>query len=529
MKNFSTQKFNSSLNFVYILLLILILPLYPIIYGQNIPWTKYGNYPVLEPGPSGSWDDEAVGVGCVLFENNTYKMWYNGYDGTFVRIGYATSPDGIVWSKYELNPVLDLGVSGQWDDYWVLIGDVIHVDTIYHMWYTGDDGLVNESGGHATSLNGIVWTRDPENPVLEPGPAAWEIGNVGPGYVSFEDDTFHMWYDGVSGSNIWRIGYAWTTDPYGKNWIKYSNNPVLNVGASTSWDFPRVQCGSVTKYLDTLYMFYYGGDFFTQEIGFARSTDRVNWFKHPFPCLYKGSVGSWEDYYVSNPFVLHDGIEYKMWYWGGNGEYDAKTGLATVSTLMIIPVELTSFTATSQLGKVILNWTTATEINNLGFEIERASFTTTPGQEKLWRTIGFVEGHGTTSEPQQYSYIDDISEINAPSFVYRLKQMDFLGTYEYSDEVMVENPAPVDYVLYQNYPNPFNPTTTITFGIPIKTHVVLKVFNAVGEEVAQLYNGEKEAGRYTFEFNAEGLPSGIYFYQLKADGYGETKKMLLLK
>jgi hypothetical protein len=94
---------------------------------------------------------------------------------------------------------------------------------------------------------------------------------------------------------------------------------------------------------------------------------------------------------------------------------------------------------------------------------------------------------------------------------------------------MVDNPAPVDYVLYQNYPNPFNPTTTITFGIPIKTHVTLKVFNAVGEEVAQLYNGEKEAGRYTIEFNAAGLPSGIYFYQLEAVEYNTIKKMILMK
>ena len=88
---------------------------------------------------------------------------------------------------------------------------------------------------------------------------------------------------------------------------------------------------------------------------------------------------------------------------------------------------------------------------------------------------------------------------------------------------------PGKFVLSQNYPNPFNPTTTITFGIPVKTHVVLKVFNAVGEEVAQLYNGEREAGRYTFEFNAAGLPSGIYLYQLRVGRFVETKKMVLMK
>ena len=192
-----------------------------------------------------------------------------------------------------------------------------------------------------------------------------------------------------------------------------------------------------------------------------------------------------------------------------------------------VPVELTSFTATSQLGKVILNWATATEINNLGFEIERKILLNQNQGE--WVRIAFLEGNGTTTEPKEYSYVDDISTIQATTLVYRLKQMDFLGTYEYSDEVFVENPSPVDYVLYQNYPNPFNPTTTITFGIPVKTHVVLKVFNAVGEEVAQFYNGEKEAGRYTFEFNAAELPSGIYLYQLKTTEYNTIKKMILMK
>jgi len=528
MKNFSIQKFNLSLNFVYTLLLILILPLYPIIYGQNIPWTKYGNKPVLEPGPPGNWDDSGVGAPCVIFDGSTYHMWYTGSDGSNYRIGYATSLDGISWTKDTIhNPVLTLGDPGEWDDDWVYISNVVKVNNIYHMWYTGGDGLDHYYIGHATSSDRINWTKDIANPVLITGPENWESDWVAASFVIFENDTFHMWYEGYGGiGDITHVGYATATNPNGQNWTKDTlHNPVLSPSPG-NWDYPRIENPNIATYDNKLFMFYNGGSYENQDIGFATSTDKVNWYKDPNTTLGRGAAGEWDDWSINTPFVLYSNNEYKMWYTGWSNSIGAKIGLATSPTL---PVELTSFTATSQLGKVILNWTTATEINNLGFEIERASFTTTPGQEKLWRTIGFVEGHGTTSEPQQYSYIDDISEINAPSFVYRLKQMDFLGTYEYSDEVMVENPAPVDYVLYQNYPNPFNPTTTITFGIPIKTHVVLKVFNAVGEEVAQLYNGEKEAGRYTFEFNAEGLPSGIYFYQLKADGYGETKKMLLLK
>ncbi len=113
-----------------------------------------------------------------------------------------------------------------------------------------------------------------------------------------------------------------------------------------------------------------------------------------------------------------------------------------------VPVELTSFTATSKLGNVILNWATATELNNLGFAIERKL------DSSVWERISFVEGYGTTTEPNEYSYVDDISSITATSLAYRLKQIDFDGSYEYSDEVLVDNAAPENYALEQTTPIP---------------------------------------------------------------------------
>ena len=112
---------------------------------------------------------------------------------------------------------------------------------------------------------------------------------------------------------------------------------------------------------------------------------------------------------------------------------------------------------------------------------------------------------------------------------YRLKQIDFDGSYEYSEEVLVETLAPVNFVLEQNYPNPFNPATTIKFGVPVKSSVVLKIFNSLGEEVVQLVNEEKPAGTYSIKFDAAEFPSGVYFYQLRAGSFIETKKMILLK
>jgi hypothetical protein len=192
-----------------------------------------------------------------------------------------------------------------------------------------------------------------------------------------------------------------------------------------------------------------------------------------------------------------------------------------------IPVELTSFTATIQFGKVNLNWTTATETNNLGFDIERKILNNQNLGE--WKKIGFTEGYGTTTEPKEYSYSDDVSTIQASSFAYRLKQIDYDGSYEFSDEVSVVNTAPVDYALQQNYPNPFNPATTISYSLPIKSQVELVVYNALGESVMRLVNEEKEAGSYKIEFSAAGLPSGVYFYKLDAGNYKQVKKMILMK
>ncbi len=186
-----------------------------------------------------------------------------------------------------------------------------------------------------------------------------------------------------------------------------------------------------------------------------------------------------------------------------------------------LPVELTSFTATSNGKEVILNWSTATEINNQLFEVQR-SF---EGNE--FATIGFVNGKGTTTEKQDYSYSD--KNLSDGKYFYRLKQIDFLGRYEYSDVIEVDYRGFNSYLLEQNYPNPFNPSTTIGFGIKEKSFVKVVILNNIGEEVAVVVNEEMESGFHQVEFNAVNLPSGVYFYQLRAGEFTSMKKMILLK
>ncbi|MBS4034205.1 MAG: T9SS type A sorting domain-containing protein [Ignavibacterium sp.] len=206
-------------------------------------------------------------------------------------------------------------------------------------------------------------------------------------------------------------------------------------------------------------------------------------------------------------------------------------------TNLTIPVELTSFTAIVDGNKVNLNWTTATELNNFGFDIER-SVISNGVRNLIWERIGFIEGKGTTTQQQLYSYIDDLSlthnlNLNRTLY-YRLKQIDLDGTSVYSDIVEVEfSIVPSEFMLYQNYPNPFNPSTKISWQSPVGSHQVLKLFDVLGREVATLVDEYKEAGYHEVEFLPESSTqkpaSGIYFYQLKAGDFSETEKMILLR
>ena len=202
------------------------------------------------------------------------------------------------------------------------------------------------------------------------------------------------------------------------------------------------------------------------------------------------------------------------WTVGGNG-----TILKTINGG--IPVELINFSVKVNETEVILDWITATEINNSGFEIERRNV----GQE--WLSVGFVAGHGTISEKQIYQFKDRPEEEGC--YDYRLKQIDFDGTFEYSNEVSVEYTPEFSFALEQNYPNPFNPNTKIKYSIPQNDFVTLSVFNSLGERVALLEEGMKEAGNYEIEFNGNNLPSGIYFYTLNSGEFKQTKKLIILK
>jgi hypothetical protein len=191
-----------------------------------------------------------------------------------------------------------------------------------------------------------------------------------------------------------------------------------------------------------------------------------------------------------------------------------------------LPVELTLFTASVKNNTVSLNWSTASEVNNFRFDIERSKY------NKVWNTLGSVLGHGNSNSINKYSF-SDCSPLTGKT-LYRIKQVDKSGQVKYYDSLTVSLDTPVEFRLMQNYPNPFNPSTAINFQLPATSQVTLKVYNIIGREITTLINEERPAGSNIVYWNGRdnngsAVSSGIYFYKLTAGKYVETRKMNLLK
>jgi hypothetical protein len=210
----------------------------------------------------------------------------------------------------------------------------------------------------------------------------------------------------------------------------------------------------------------------------------------------------------------------------GTGELSIISGLAGTQGVAInwdsgLPVELTSFASTVKNNSVLLNWQTATEKSNYGFEVERSA------DKVKWQKIAFVNGNGNSNSEKYYSYADK-SSMSGKQY-YRLKQVDTDGNYEYSKTIEADLGLPKSYELSQNYPNPFNPATTIKFALPESQVVKITVFNSIGEQVTKVVDEYMEAGSHEVNFSASNLASGVYLYRLEAGKYVQTKKMMLIK
>jgi hypothetical protein len=244
--------------------------------------------------------------------------------------------------------------------------------------------------------------------------------------------------------------------------------------------------------------------------------------------LYNNSTESGNFYWETGSLDVNYGFAGSGWYTTCPATFwnlDPYTDLSLRVSINWIPVELISFQASPSGSDVNLNWITATETNNRGFEVQRSN-----GSD--FEPIAFVQGNGTTTEVHAYSFID--KDVKAGKYSYRLKQVNFDGTFEYSNVIEVEVRAIKEYALEQNYPNPFNPSTKITYSLAVDSKVKLIVYNLLGKTVATLVNEIVPAGSQEVTFDGINLNSGVYFYRIEAtsnDGnsFVDIKKMILTK
>jgi len=285
----------------------------------------------------------------------------------------------------------------------------------------------------------------------------------------------------------------------------YDGNLTIPANSYTFGNTPNNWGPEVTFILDSVYV-YTGGHLIIEirQTGFpgtSRSVDALSTTITPGYGIYFRSC--WASGDTAN---------------SGN---QANFSITRITADTPVPVELTAFLADVSRSNVMLQWTTATELNNLGFEVQRKT------DQSEFEAVGFVSGSGTTTESRSYFFTD--SKLANGQYIYRLKQMDFDGTFSFSDEIIVEVEAPAEYSLEQNYPNPFNPSTNINFSLAEAGLVKMVVYDMLGQKVSVIIDEFREAGYHSITFNATNLPSGIYFYTLETPQFKQTKKMLLTK
>jgi subtilisin family serine protease/predicted GH43/DUF377 family glycosyl hydrolase len=397
-------------------------------------WTKHQGNPVLEPGTLGEWDDQGVGIPCVVFDGIIYRMWY-GND--LVSIGYATSLDGINWIKYddptttnspyaESDPVLNPGLTGTWDSAGVASPSILIVDSTYHMWYAGTVNPVYDSLiqiGHATSTDGIDWIKDTlNNPVLSPGePGSWDNRWLFYPCVIFYESRYHMWYNAWNGfDDQVRISHATSID--GINWEKDLNNPVLSFGTPASWDYPRVDGPQVVLVDNTFHMWYSGGNYFTWRIGHAISLDGSTWTKDKLPVLDWGPLESWDDSHVGWCRVIFDPTysALKMWYTGGNeiNGYPIKIGYATRSWAPM-DIEEKNLKQTSQIFVLSQNYPNPfNPSTTIEFDLPKISDVTLRIYNILGEEVTTLVSDRLTAG--SYSYEWNASHLASGVYLYRL-------------------------------------------------------------------------------------------------------------
>ncbi len=485
----------------------------------QVLWNKLETNPVLSPGTSGSWDETTAVANTVLRHGGVYKMWYEGDDS----FGYATSDDGINWVKWPSNPVMQPGGIGSWDENNIDNASVVIVGNTYHMFYSAEDASNDNRIGHATSPDGITWTKDPENPVIDIGlVGSWDRFEAMHPYVIYDNGVFRMYYNGHDGAEQ-RIIYA--TSPDGTNWTRYTALPMVNPGMPGEWDDDELGPMCVLVAGGSYHMWYTGwntaGDF---GIGYATSPNGIWWYPSASnPILAPGGSGEWDDVLIAVPVVTY--VDSLVMYYGGYDGSVFQTGYAGTPSALV-PALLQSFTAAWREPGIEISWTLSDagagadmHFSVLRAETADARFIEMQNAEIARSGLSFTFVDRTVEPGARYRYAVEVSDTDGRRTLFETE--------------FVEVPV-VAAAIEAVTPNPFNPQTTIVYTIAETAPVTLGIYDAAGRLVRSLVDGPRAAGRHTELWNGlddrgAAAASGVYFVRLESAGRVTTQKAVLMK
>ncbi|MDP8287816.1 MAG: T9SS type A sorting domain-containing protein, partial [Candidatus Electryonea clarkiae] len=561
------------------------------------PWEEYEGNPMIGEGEQGSWNENGIGCPMVIKDGDTLKMWYVGTDDNFIySIGYAFSTDGVNWTEYEENPVLERS-GNAWDLRGVYMPYVIKNGDTYEMWYNGQitTNPYTQRIGYASSEDGVNWTAFDENPVLNVGNTGeWNTIMVQMPVVDFDGELYRMWFGG-SNNAIYKIGFAISED--GTDWTVDPNNPVIEDGTVEDWDVDWAAPVGVLVTDDTWQMVYMGGDLtITNSLGLA------TFIGHP-PADFE--LASPEDDAILNVDTvtvswnpasdIDEGdelryiVECSLGRRFQEGETFADTTLDTFYVFTDVPEELAALGG--ELDELpddeTIYWCVRVVDNTDLFtwangDDDGWSFDTylpdppvafnllTPENEsRLEGTTAMFswdasEDPDPGSRPRYDVWLDTLPDLStatqitdslyARDFTLRDLELDhdfywtvratddntdgtwasdtfFFNTHQ-PDAVDGEllTGIPTEYSIISAYPNPFNPATSISIGLPESSELKINVYNITGQNIAVLANERLSPGYHQFTFKADGLSSGIYFIHATVPGkMNELRKVVLVR
>jgi predicted GH43/DUF377 family glycosyl hydrolase len=408
------------------------------------------------------------------------------------------------WEKSPQNPFFStIGSPGSWNGTpaakGIIFGHGLWDDPEYKLYLGGYNGSRFSIGLVTSPGLDSGWVYHPNNPLLTGAPGEWDEIGVGNAMVIKDEGIYKMWYTGIANDpgRTERIGYA--TSPDGINWTKYENNPVMDTTPGGAWEDKGVWTPYVIKQ-DSIYKMWYGGfkdeNIVPHSIGYATSPDGIAWVKAAEnPVLtYSNLPGTWDQYIVMQPTILFDEGKYLMWFTGGVND------------------DTPPFQSGFAMSDDGISWTKDTLYNPV-----------LPSDSAGW-DVRVAAALQVFKEGDTYKMLYLGSDLTT-YFGVGLATLDSTSTSieDYSTEI------PNSFALYQNYPNPFNPSTTIRFFLPQTGFVTLTIYNVAGVKLTTLVSENLMPGSYKYQWDAQGMASGVYFYRIDIGGFSRVKKCLLLR